>query len=173
MLKTRANKKNADLETALDIEAVLEMPGHLLRRCHQIGVAVFLDECRAFDLTPPQFVTLTVLATYGPLDKATISGVAAFDRTTIAVVIKNLQDRGFVVTRASKADRRAKLNEITARGLSVRNAVQDHARRAQQRMLAPLSERERAELLRLLGKMANENNLLSRAPHRAHRTSDG
>lgn len=30
----------------------LDMPGHLLRRCQQIAVAVFLEECRAFDLSP-------------------------------------------------------------------------------------------------------------------------
>ena len=32
------------------------MAGHLLRRCHQIAVAIFLDECAAYDLTPLQFV---------------------------------------------------------------------------------------------------------------------
>jgi hypothetical protein len=36
------------------------MPG-LLRCCHQIGVAIFLEECRAFDLTPQQFGVLAVL----------------------------------------------------------------------------------------------------------------
>ena len=151
------------------IDMTLQMPGHLLRRCHQIAVAVFLDECQAFDLTPPQYVTLAALATHGALDKATIGGVTALDRTTVAVVIKNLQDRGFVETRASEEDRRAKLNEITPSGLATLGAVQDHAAHAQERMLAPLTTAERRELLRLLGKMAEENNLLSRAPHRAPR----
>ena len=41
---------------------VFTLPGHLLRRCHQIAVAVFLDECRDHDLTPPQFATLAALA---------------------------------------------------------------------------------------------------------------
>ena len=151
------------------IDMTLQMPGHLLRRCHQIAVAVSLDECQAFDLTPPQYVTLAALATHGALDKATIGGVTALDRTTVAVVIKNLQDRGFVETRASEEDRRAKLNKITPSGLATLGAVQEPAAHAQERMLAPLSQTERRELLRLLGKMAEENNLLSRAPHRAPR----
>jgi hypothetical protein len=33
-------------------EAFLKTPGHLLPRCHQIAVAIFLDQCQAFDLTP-------------------------------------------------------------------------------------------------------------------------
>lgn len=156
----------------IPVEELLEMPGHLLRRCHQIAVAVFLDECQAFDLTPPQYVTLAALATHGPLDKATIGRVAALDRTTVAVVIKNLQDRGFVSTRASDEDRRAKHNNITAEGVVILRAVQDHAERAQERMLAPLTPKERDEFVRLLGKLAHENNLLSRAPQREHRLSD-
>lgn len=153
------------------VEELLEMPGHLLRRCHQIGVSVFLDECQGFDLTPPQYVVLSALATHGPLDKATIGGVAALDRTTVAVVVKNLLDRGLVTSRASKQDRRATLNQVTPEGLARLRAVQEPAARAQERMLAPLAPPERREFLRLLGKMAEENNLLSRAPHRAHRAS--
>jgi DNA-binding MarR family transcriptional regulator len=149
----------------------LDTPGHLLRRCHQISVAIFLDECQAFDLTPLQFVTLSALATHGPLDKATIGGVVALDRTTIAVVVKNLEERGCVTTRPSDQDRRAKLIKITAKGLDLMSSVQAEVVRAQERTVAPLAPKERAELLRLLRKIAEENNLLSRAPRRALRSA--
>lgn len=152
-------------------EAFLETPGHLLRRCHQIAVAIFLDECQAFDLTPLQYVTLSALATHGPLDKATIGGVVALDRTTIAVVVKNLEERGFVTTRPSDQDRRAKLIKITAKGLGLLSSVQAEVARAQERTVAPLAPKERTELLRLLRKIAEENNLLSRAPRRATRSA--
>ena len=150
-------------------EAFLETPGHLLRRCHQIAVAIFLDACQAFDLTPLQYVTLSALATHGPLDKATISGAVALDRTTIAVVVNKLEERGFVTIRPSDHDRRAKLIKITAKGLDLVSSVQPEVANAQERTIAPLTPKERAELLRLLGKIAEENNLLSRAPHRAPR----
>jgi MarR family transcriptional regulator, lower aerobic nicotinate degradation pathway regulator len=148
---------------------VLDMPGHLLRRCHQISVAIFLDECQAFDLTPLQYVTLSALATYGPLDKARIGGVSALDRTTVAVVVKNLGERGFVTTRPSEHDRRAKLIEITAEGRHLLSSVQGKVANAQERTVAPLSLQERAELMRLLRTIADENNLLSRAPRRMSR----
>src|SRR5580658_10623325 len=73
-------------------EPYLATPGHLLRRCHQISVAIFLDECQAFDLTPLQYVALSALATLGPMDKATIGGVVALDRTTVAVVTSKSGD---------------------------------------------------------------------------------
>jgi MarR family transcriptional regulator, lower aerobic nicotinate degradation pathway regulator len=153
-------------------EPFLETPGHLLRRCHQIAVAVFLEECQAFDLTPLQYVTLSALATHGRMDKATIAGGVALDRTTIAVVVKNLEERGLVMVRPSDQDRRAKLIKITAKGLNLVSSVQTEVANAQERTVAPLTPKERAELLRLLGKIAEENNLLSRAPYRAARVAD-
>jgi MarR family transcriptional regulator, lower aerobic nicotinate degradation pathway regulator len=152
-------------------EPFLETPGHLLRRCHQIAVAIFLDQCQAFDLTPLQYVTLSALATHGAMDKATIAGAVALDRTTIAVVVKNLEERGLVTTRPSNHDRRAKLVKITAKGVNLVSFVQTEVANAQERTVAPLAPKERAEFLRLLGKIADENNLLSRAPHRAPRAS--
>jgi DNA-binding MarR family transcriptional regulator len=154
------------------VEAVLRRPGHLLRRCHQIAVAIFLDECQGYDLTPPQYAVLTALATHGPLDKATIGGVTALDRTTVAVVVKNLIESGLLASRASGQDRRATRNQISPKGLARLRAMQDAAARAQERTLAPLAPRERKELVRLLSKLADANNLLSRAPHRAHLPTD-
>jgi MarR family transcriptional regulator, lower aerobic nicotinate degradation pathway regulator len=150
-------------------EPFLETPGHLLRRCHQIAVAIFLDECQAFDLTPLQYVTLSALAAHGPMDKATIGGAVALDRTTIAVVVKNLEERGLVTTRPSDHDRRAKLIKTTAKGLNLVSSAQNEVASAQERTVSPLTHKERLELLRLLGKIAEQNNLLSRAPYRAPR----
>jgi MarR family transcriptional regulator, lower aerobic nicotinate degradation pathway regulator len=152
-------------------EPFLETPGHLLRRCHQIAVAIFLDECQAYDLTPLQYVTLSALAFHGPMDKATIGGAVALDRTTIAVVVKNLEERGLATTRPSDHDRRAKLIKITTKGLNLLSSAQAEVAEAQERTLAPLTPKERGELLRLLGKIAEENNLLSRAPRRAPRAA--
>jgi DNA-binding MarR family transcriptional regulator len=152
-------------------EPFLATPGHLLRRCHQISVAIFLDECQAFDLTPLQYVTLSALAAYGSMDKATIGGAVALDRTTVAVVVKNLEERGLVTTRPSDHDRRAKLIKITTKGLNLMSSAQNEAANAQERAVAPLTQKERAELLRLLGKIAEESNFLSRAPHRAPRVA--
>lgn len=152
-------------------ETFVENPGHLLRRCHQIGVALFLDECQAFDITPLQYVILSALASYGSLDKATIGGATALDRTTVAVVVRNLEERGFVTTRPSEEDRRAKLIKITAKGLNLLSSVRPAVANAQERIVAPLAPKERVELLRLLHKLAENNNLLSRAPHRAPRSA--
>jgi DNA-binding MarR family transcriptional regulator len=166
----------AKVERALPLNSAdlaFDTPGHLLRRCHQISVAIFLDECQAYDLTPLQYVTLRALTTHEALDKAAIGGVVALDRTTVAVVVKNLESRGLVVTRPSEHDRRAKLISITSKGRDLASRVEAEVKNAQDRTVAPLTANERNELMRLLRKIADGNNLLSRAPRRAPRRLAG
>ena len=152
--------------TAAVRDDFLTMPGHLLRRCHQIGVAVFLDQCRDHDLTPLQFSALAALERFGAMDQAGLGGVTALDRTTILVVLTNLEKRGLITRRTSPKDRRAKLVEITKAGHALVASALPDVRVVQERVLAPLSARERTQLTALLTKIALQNNALSRAPHR-------
>lgn len=157
---------DTDAEAATGQDSFLSMPGHLLRRCNQIGVAVFLEECRAFDLTPLQYSALAALKEFGPMDQARLGGVTALDRTTIIVVLSKLEENGLVTRKPSPKDRRAKIVAITAAGQQLLSEVSSSARRAQDVMLGPLTQRERTQLCNLLQKMADGNNKLSRAPHR-------
>ena len=63
----------ADLRTSL-----WERPGFLIRRLHQIHVALFLEECREFDVTPVQYALMTALIVTPGLDQITISAVNGF-----------------------------------------------------------------------------------------------
>ena len=148
------------------LENLRAAPGHLMRRCQQIAVSVFLDECREYDLTPLQFAVLTALLQGGPEDQVHLGGRLALDRTTIGVVVRNLEERGLVTRRVSEKDRRSKPVSITADGERLVYAAVDAAEAAQDRMLAPLSASERRQFVRLLQKMADGNNSESRAPLR-------
>ena len=141
-------------------------PGHLMRRCQQIAVSVFLDECRPWDLTPLQFAVLAELNRHGPDDQVGLGGALALDRTTISVVVKKLEQRGLVERTVSEKDRRSKPVSITEDGAHLIRDVLPAAETAQDRMLAPLTAAERAQFMRLLGKVATGNNSESRAPLR-------
>ena len=154
---------------SLEQEDFLSMPGHFLRRCHQIGVAIFLDECRAFDLTPLQFSVLAALERFGPMDQVSLGGATALDRTTVVVVVDKLDARGFVTRTQSSKDRRFKIVVITEEGRALLDRALPSVHMAQSRLLAPLSLQERAQLVHLLAKMAEENNASSRAPYRPPR----
>jgi len=142
------------------------MPGHLLRRCHQIAVAIFLDACAGFDLTPLQFAVLEALGNDGPQDQVTLGGATALDRTTITVLLRRLEQRGLIRREKSRRDQRSKIVTITAAGEALLKDVLPAVETAQRRIVAPLDADERASLLKLLEKLAKDNNALSRAPER-------
>jgi DNA-binding MarR family transcriptional regulator len=145
------------------------MPGYLLRRCHQIGVAIFLDGCKQLELTPLQFGSLAALDRFGPMDQVSLGGVMALDRTTILVVLSNLDRRGLIERRASNTDKRSKIASITEAGRRLLSKARGLVGDVQERILAPLMARERSQLVDLLAKVANGNNDESRAPYRQPR----
>ncbi len=142
------------------------MPGHLLRRCHQIAVAVFLEECARFDLTPLQYAVLQTLADSGPQDQVTLGGATALDRSTVTVVVRKLEQRYLLERSQSERDGRAKIVSLTKAGAALLREVRSAVDTAQRRIVSPLTVAEAATLIQLLDKLARGNNDLSRAPAR-------
>ncbi len=99
-----------------DLINLCDRPGYLIRRLHQIHVALFLEECREFNLTPVQFAVLTVLVAGETLDQVTIANLIGADRNTVADVIRRLERRGLLDRPPSVSDKRVKLARITAQG---------------------------------------------------------
>ena len=142
------------------------LPGNLLRRCHQISVAIFLRKCEAFNLTQLQYIILSALEEMGPIDQITLGGCTALDRNTVAVVVRKLEERGLVTRRRKPEDRRSMLVSLTAEGERLRNSAESAVVGAQEEILASLNDEEREQLCRLLHRIADENNALSRVPIR-------
>lgn len=142
------------------------LPGHLIRRCHQISVGLFLEKCAAFDLTPLQYSALRALEEIGPSDQIRIAEVTAMDRTTVANVLANLERRGLVRRQVSKTDRRAKTVFLQPAGQTLLENAQAAVNAAQAKFLEPLSADEADQLLSLLTRIADENNAASRSPVR-------
>lgn len=147
--------------TAVDLEA---LPGYHIRRLQQIAVAIFLQETEPLGLTPVQYAALQGVANAPGIDQRTLAGAVGLDTSTVAGVIDRLQARGLLERLASPSDRRVRLLTLTDDGHALLRAAVPAMRRAQQRMLAPLPEAERAEFMRMLRVLVEANNALSRAP---------
>lgn len=147
------------------------IPGHLLRRCHQIGVAIFLEDCAEFDLTPLQFAVLQTLAKNGAQDQVSLGGTTAMDRTTTALVVSRLEQRELLQRERSTRDQRSKIASITPAGEKLLSAALPAVKAAQRRIVAPLNAAESVQLMELLEKLAQGNNASSRAPQRKPKRS--
>jgi DNA-binding MarR family transcriptional regulator len=147
-------------------ESLWDRPGFLVRRLHQIHVAMFHKECGNFSITPVQFGLLTILDGTSPLDQVTLAAEVGIDRTNVADVITRLESRGLVERRANQSDRRTRLVSITEDGRVFRRRVHECMETAQERFLAPLGEEDRRVFMRLLRDLIEANNETGRAPLR-------
>lgn len=146
---------------AVDLDA---LPGHYIRRLQQIAVAIFMQETADSGVTPVQYAALQAIANTPSLDQRTLAGAIGFDTSTIAGVIDRLQARGLVERHASSEDRRVRRLTLTDDGTTLLAAVQPAMWRTQQRILEPLPAAEQADFMRMLTRLVEANNELSRAP---------
>jgi DNA-binding MarR family transcriptional regulator len=128
-------------------------PGHLIRRAHQVSVAIFMEETADFDVTPVQFAILNALLQDPGEDQVTLSRKVAFDAATFGSVITRLEARGWVRREADAADRRRKLLRVTQAGVDAVQRMRRAVAKVQQRILAPLDAAERDQLIALLDRL--------------------
>jgi DNA-binding MarR family transcriptional regulator len=141
-----------------------EMPGHHIRRLHQIAVAIFLQEAEPQGVTPVQFAALQALANAPGLDQRSLAKSIGLDTSTTGGVVDRLEARGLLVRSLNAEDRRVRLLTLTDEGHALLREVVPAMLRAQQRILAPLPAAERKAFLRMLRTLVQANNALSRAP---------
>jgi DNA-binding MarR family transcriptional regulator len=149
------------------MDAVYTKPGYLFRRMQQIAVAIFMEECKAFDLTPVQYAALVAIETHPGIDATRLSAVIAFDRSTLGSVIERIETKGLIERRPSPDDKRVKLLYLTRSGASLLREIVPAVDRAQARMLQPLKPADRRTLMALLSQLVDLNNESSRVPLRA------
>lgn len=145
---------------------IYQMPGHLIRRVHQISSALFAEECATFGLTSVQYAALMALRAYPNADATRLSALIAFDRSTIGDVLDRLESKGWVRRSPSPTDRRVKLLALTAEGEAMLDQVAQAVERVQQRLLEPLSPGDRVVMVRLLAQIASVHNDTTSAPLR-------
>ena len=130
-----------------------QAPGHLIRRAHQVAVAVFMEETAAHEVTPVQFAILNALMDDPGEDQVTLAGRVAFDAATFGSVIGRLEAKGWVRREPDDADRRRKLLWVTAEGERAAQAMKRAVAKAQRRILGPLDDVEQEQLVGLLAKL--------------------
>lgn len=128
-------------------------PAHLIRRAHQLSASIFMEEATDFGVTPVQFAMLNALMDDPGLDQVSLASRVAFDAATSGSVIGRLESKGWIRREADEQDRRRKRLWITPEGQAVAQQMKRAAQNTQNRLLAPLAEPEREQLVQLLAKL--------------------
>src|SRR6266481_81715 len=119
---------------AVTMDAVYTKPGYLFRRMQHIAVAILVEECSAYDLTPVQYAALVAIRTHPGIDATGLSAVIAFDRSTLGNVIERLESKALIERKPSRDDKRVKLLYLTRAGAALLREIMPSVERAQLRM---------------------------------------
>ena len=145
---------------------LIEMPGHLIRRLHQISFALFVDQAKAFGVTPVQYAALVAIDRHPGIDQTTLCNIIAFDRTTIGGVVGRLQRKKLITRVGGVHDRRTKALRITPAGRRLIRDIEPAVKATQRLILKPLKPRQRSAFVEMLKHLVHLNNAHSRAPWR-------
>lgn len=132
-----------------------EFPGHGIRRLQQLAVARFMQETEGLGLTPVQFAVLQMLQAQPGLDQKKLADSVSFDTSTIGAVIDRLEAKQWLTRSLSPQDRRVRLLHLTPAGTAQLEQALPAVQRAQELILQPLAEDERALFRQLLLKLTS------------------
>jgi DNA-binding MarR family transcriptional regulator len=119
----------------------------------RISSAIARSYERRFDLTVPEWRVMAVLGRFGPLSPNGVGEKTQMDKVRVSRAVARLVKAGRVSRRIDRADRRRAILALTAAGEAIHREIVPHARRVEARLLAGLSEAERAALDRLITKL--------------------
>ncbi|GLK78926.1 MarR family winged helix-turn-helix transcriptional regulator [Methylopila turkensis] len=137
-------------------------PGFLVRRLHQIYVAIYLQECEAFGTTPVQTSVMQVAHLNPGIDQAKLAAEIGVDRTTTSNVLARLERRALVRRESDLRDKRLRRVFLEAAGETLLAEMRGALDRAHGRLIAPLPAEEREAFTRTLRRLVEANNLHSR-----------
>jgi len=132
------------------LEDLYGRPGFLLKRCHQVAAAIFLDECSEFNVTPSQHGCLRALHEFPGIDQIALGRLVGLDRSTAALVIKALSQRKLIERVVNRYDKRRMRLKLSAAGEHLLRAIGPAAARARDRVLRGLPRESRAAFLEML-----------------------
>jgi DNA-binding MarR family transcriptional regulator len=135
-----------------------DRPGFVIRRLHQIHMALFVKECAEDGLTPVQYSVLTALNQLGPCEQVVVSRSVGLDRTSTADVVQRLERRKLVRRRVSPTDRRMKITSLTEVGVALLKRIDGAAAHAHSRTLEPLTSHEANDLMALMAKIVTAHD---------------
>jgi DNA-binding MarR family transcriptional regulator len=141
---------SAETRRAITFQDYWMRPGNLLRRLHRLSLAVFAEESASCEISRSQFEALTAIARFPGLDQISLARAFGIDRSTTALVLKVLTDRGLVHRTVHPEDRRRRVLELTDAGLTMHDVALLAARRTEQRLMRPLSSDEVEEFVTAL-----------------------
>jgi DNA-binding MarR family transcriptional regulator len=153
------------VELGPGIPPVRRVATALARRFYQICVTLSADSVTEADLTPLQFAVLACLNKRNGEPGIDQNGLAArlgVERSHVSLLVEELGKRDLVERRVNGADRRARILRLTPKGEGAFDRLRKKNTAANERVLDPLTAKERELLFDLLIRVIKQNTAHAR-----------
>jgi len=138
------------------------VPGHLGRRFHQICLGAMAEVTVPAGLSPGEYGILAAVIDLPGLDQRRLAERLGIDPASAGQMIDRLESAGLLERRVHPEDRRARLLSATRSGEKLRQKLKPPVLAVQERLLAPLTVRERRLFLDFLTRVVEGNESYAR-----------
>jgi MarR family transcriptional regulator, lower aerobic nicotinate degradation pathway regulator len=163
--KRRPARGGDDCELFAD-EPLMDRVGFLIRRLHQIHVALFMQAAEGADITTIQFTVLSVLHQMKEVDQSELASQVSMDRTNISEVVRRLSARGYIAVRINPEHGRKRRVRLTQAGAAFLKQVDRCAHEANRKTVIGLSAGDRRTLVKILQRLVSKQGAFGQTPVR-------
>ena len=159
-------KRSAEADGAAETQVVLErfLPYRLSVLASLTSQALAQIYAERFGLTIPAWRVVATLGQYGVVTARDISLHAVMHKSTVSRAVSQLQERGLIVRKPNREDRREENLELTGAGRAVYEAVVPEALAFEQRLVSVLTPAEQRGFMTVLHKLDRQARQLAALP---------
>ena len=129
------------------------LPYRLSILSNRVSRAIAARYAAAFDLTVPEWRVIAVLGRKPGLTSKEVAEATEMDKVAVSRAVAKLMASKRVAARADRDDARRQILSLTSQGESVHARIAPIALASEQRLLAALDARERAQLDALVDRL--------------------
>lgn len=141
------------VDTAPDSDVLEHSIGYQVRRVQLANFRNFARHVRKPQATPTQFTMLVLIEANPGMSQVELGAMLDMDRATTMTVVDKLEARKWVARKRSTVDRRKHELHLSAQGRTALAALKKAVDEHETTFAARLTEREKADLLKLLKKL--------------------
>jgi DNA-binding MarR family transcriptional regulator len=144
----------AETDVFLDFGILVRLFGFQMRR---VQLRIYWDFMRdaPYPVNPGQFAIMVFIDRNPGLTQQQMCDTLRIEKSTLAVQLNRLSDRGLVRRERSLRDRRENALALTAQGNEVLKAMLEHVQKHERRVVGHMTKEERRTLMQLLIKLAS------------------
>ncbi len=146
----KRKKKVRKITSSSGDQALRGLIGYNLKRAYMTVRSDFLKTMEEYDLRATTFSALMLIVDKPDMTQSQLAEALSIERSGVVVIVDELENREFITRNKVEGDRRTYALRATLSGVQFSKKVLKAAQKHEEKLLANMSEKQRATLIELL-----------------------